>query len=829
MAENTKSNNFMAKLATFIVDKRNLFFLIFAILIIFSAFSRNWVNVENDLTAYLPDGTETKAGLDLMADEFTTFGSAKIVAANVTMADAEKIEEIIKNDDDVSTYTFDDSNEHFVNSTALFDVTFVYPEDDDRALEALDELKESLSDYDLYVQTSMGDQSSELIASEMSVVIVLVCIVVLVVLFATSQTYAEVPVLIITFVASAIINMGTNFLLGTISFVSNSVTIVLQLALSIDYAIILCNRFKEEHETLPVREAVIEALTKSIPEIFSSSLTTVGGLAALLFMQFKIGPDMGINLIKAILLSLLSVFTLMPGILMLFGNLIDKTHHKSFIPKIDFVGKFAYATRGIVPFIFVGVIAVAGYLSTKTPYVYSYDTIETPITNISQETDNLIKENFGTKNMMALIVPTGNYETEKALLNEITSKDYVNSAVGLSNTEALDGYMLTDKLTPRQFSELSDVDFEVAELAYAAYAANDENYGKIVGGISSYSVPLMDMFIFVHKEIDEGYVTLDDDLTDTLNDAYVQINNAKLQLQGENFSRMLIYFDLPLSGDSTFSAIDEVRSIAKKYYPDGDVYLVGDSTANYDFCTSFQTDNIVVSVLSILVVLVVLLFTFTSVGMPLLLILVIQGVIWINFIFPTVEHKDIFFMAYLIVSSIQMGANIDYAIVISGRYMELKNKMSHRDAIIQTMNLSFPTIITSGSILAIAGGLIGQLSSEATIVGIGQALGRGTVISLIIVMFVLPQILLLGGGIIEKTSFSVKTKLRRYSSSGKIIVDGLVRGNISGTVNGIFKGTIDGDADLSVISGSARNEADEQAALALEENLAEDNSGKESC
>lgn len=827
MADNNKSESFMIKLSTFIVDKRNLFFLIFAILIIFSAFSQSWVNVENDLTAYLPDGTETKAGLDLMEEEFTTFGSAKIAAANVTIDDAEKIEEIIKSCDDVSTCTFDDSDEHFVNSTALFDVTFVYPEDDDRALEALDKLKESLSDYDLFVQTTMGDQSSELIANEMNVVIVLVCIVVLAVLFVTSQTYAEIPVLIITFLASAIINMGTNFLLGTISFVSNSVTIVLQLALSIDYAIILCNRFKEEHETLPIREAVIIALSKSIPEIFSSSLTTIGGLAALLFMQFKIGPDMGINLIKAILLSLLSVFTLMPGVLVLFGNLIDKTHHKSFIPKIDFVGKFAYATRKVIPFVFIAIIAVAGYLSTKTPYVYSYDTIETPITNASQETDKLIKENFGTKNMMALIVPTGDYDTEKELLAEITSKDYIASAVGLSNTEALGGYMLTDKLTPRQFSELTDVDFEVAELAYAAYAANGDNYGKIVGGISSYSVPLMDMFIFIHKEIDEGYVTLDDDLTETLNDAYVQINNAKLQLQGENFSRMLLFFDLPLSGDDTFGAIDEVRAIAKKYYPDGDIYLVGDSTANYDFCTSFSTDNIVVSVLSVLVVLVVLLFTFTSVGMPLLLILVIQGVIWINFVFPTIEHKDIFFMAYLIVSSIQMGANIDYAIVISGRYMELKNKMSHRDAIIQTMNLSFPTIITSGSILAIAGALIGQLSSEATIVGIGQALGRGTVISLIIVMFVLPQILLLGGGIIEKTSFSVKSKIRRHTSSGKIIVDGLVRGNISGTVNGIFKGTIDGDADLNIISGTAKNEADMQAELFIEESIAEENYGKE--
>lgn len=814
MDNNSKSENFMIKLATFIVDKRNLFFLIFAILIIFSAFARSWVDVENDLTAYLPDGTETKAGLDLMEEEFVTFGSAKIAAANVTMDDALEIEEIIKEDENVSTYTFDDTKDHFVNSTALFDVTFIYPEDDERALEALDELKGKLDGYDLFVQTTMGDQTSELIANEMNVVIVLVCVVVLVVLILTSQTYAEIPVLIITFLASAIINMGTNFLLGTISFVSNSVTIVLQLALSIDYAIILCNRFKEEHQTLPIREAVIEALSKSIPEIFSSSLTTIGGLAALLFMQFKIGPDMGINLIKAILLSLLSVFTLMPGILMLFGNLIDKTYHKSFIPKIDFVGKFAYATRKVVPFIFVAVIAGAGYLSTKTPYVYSYDTIETPIINSAQETDNLIKENFGTKNMMALVVPAGNYDAEKKLLGEISALDYTASTVGLSNSEAMNGYMLTDRLTPRQFSELTDVDFEVAELAYAAYAASNEEYGKIVGGISSYSVPLMDMFIFIHKEIEEGYVKLDDDLTETLDDAYVLIDNARQQLKGEHFTRMLLYFDLPLSGDDTFAAIDKIRAMAKKYYPDGEIYLVGDSTANYDFCTSFATDNIVVSVLSILVVLVVLLFTFTSVGMPLLLILVIQGVIWINFVFPTVEHKDIFFMAYLIVTSIQMGANIDYAIVISSRYMDLKNKMSHREAIIETMNLSFPTIITSGSILAIAGGLIGQLSSEATIVGIGQALGRGTIISLIVVMFVMPQILLLGGGIIEKTSFSVKSRLKRFGSNkGKLIVDGLIRGNVNGTVSGIFKGTIDGDADIALISGTADNEMKEEEVL----------------
>ncbi len=138
-----------------------------------------------------------------------------------------------------------------------------------------------------------------------------------------------------------ILNMGTNFLLGTISFVSNSVTNILQLALSLDYAIIFCNHFKEEHQTMPLKEAVIESLSKSIPEISSSSLTTIGGLVAMLFMQFKIGADMATCLIKAILFSMISVFVVMPGLLMLFGPYMDKTKHRNFVPKISFVGRYA--------------------------------------------------------------------------------------------------------------------------------------------------------------------------------------------------------------------------------------------------------------------------------------------------------------------------------------------------------------------------------------------------------------------------------------------------------------------------------------------------------
>ena len=153
-----------------------------------------------------------------------------------------------------------------------------------------------------------------------------------------------------------------------------------------------------------------------------------------------------------------------------------------------------------------------------------------------------------------------------------------------------------------------------------------------------------------------------------------------------------------------------------------------------------------------------------------------------------------------------MGANIDYAIVIASRYTELKNEMSHKEAIIETMNFAFPTIITSGTILAVAGTLIGQMTSEAAIVGIGQSLGRGTIISIILVMFILPQILLLGGAVVDKTSFSMPSVIKRYNAGGRVRVDGLVHGEISGTVNGTIHAIVEGKVDLNLISGSAGEE-----------------------
>ena len=815
MAKQTKNvssggESFMVKLSTFIVDKRNLFFLITIILVIFSMFSRNWVEVENDLTFYLPEDSETKKALNVMDGEFTTYGTAEVMVANIACEEAERMLDDLKEIKGVQSIDFDDTTDHYNNASALYSITFDYDETDDACLDSLDKVKEYLSGQDIYVKTDLGNTQAETIEREINMIMVYVAIVIVAVLLFTSETYGEIPVLILTFGVGMIVNQGTNYLLGKISFVSNSVTSILQLALSIDYAIIFCNRFKEEHKSLPIREAVILALSKSIPEIGASSLTTIGGLVAMLFMQFRLGPDMAICLIKSIGFALLSAFVVMPGLLVLFGPLIDRTGHKNFVPKISFIGSYDYATRHIVPIIFIVVLFFAFRLSNDCPYAYGYSVLSTPKLNETQIAENMIEDNFSSSNMMALVVPKGDYEKEAQLLKELESYDEVDYTMGLANIDALDGYKLADKLTPRQFAELAGLDYEAAQVVYAAYAAENESYGELVGNIATYKVPLIDMFLYVCDKVDSGVVTLSDEQTDMLHDAEVQMTSAKNQLQGETYSRMLLYLTLPVSGDETYHFTDKILEIARSYYPDEDVFLAGNSTNEYDFEKSFAVDNTVVSIVSVLIVLVVLLFTFNSAGMPLLLILVIQGSIWINFSFPTITGKYLFFLGYLVVSSIQMGANIDYAIVIGSRYQELKAKMTKKAAIIDTLNFAFPTIITSGSILAISGFLIGNLTSEPVIAGIGESLGRGTVLSIFLVMLVLPQILLTGTAFIDKTSFSMPgvSVGEHRALTGKVFVNGMVRGHISGNVRGQICAMVDGDVDLNVISGSADEKSD---------------------
>ena len=799
--EKKKQMSLMEKIASVIVDKRNILFLAFLAAAIFCAFSRNWVQVNDSLTDYLPENTETRQGLELMEQEFVTFGTAEIMVQNITFEQAQALCEKIEHTDGVKSVEFDDSRDHYASASALFSVTFDGEENDQVSIDALAEVREKLSDYDLYVSSTVGNPLKAVINSEMLVVDIIAVVIIVLVLLLTSKTYAEIPVLLITFGAAAILNMGTNYLMGEISFVTNSIAIVLQLALAIDYAIILCHRYMEEHENKPAREAAIIALSKAIPEISASSLTTVSGLLALSFMQYKLGYDIGVVLIKAILLSLCSVFLLMPGLLVTFSKLIDKTHHKNFVPKISFLGRAAYATRYVIPPIFSCVIVGAFIFAGRANYVYSQYSVSSIRHNDTQIADMLIEEQFGSTNQMAVIVPSGDYEREARMIENIEDLPRTVSVTGLANIEAVDGYYLISRLTPRQFAELTDLDFEVAKVLYSGYAMEQDDYGQIATNLDNYSVPLLEMYDYLCTQKDQVSINLPEETEESMEDLEQQLNDAKLQLKSEKWSRIVLEMDLPTEGEESFEYLDILHGIIARYYDD--YYLVGDTTSCSDLKASFENDNMLISILSILFVIIVLIFTFHSAGLPVLLILIIQGSIWCNFSFPYLKGNNLFFLTYLIISAIQMGANIDYAIVISSRYMELKEQMPLREAMVETLNQAFPTIITSGTMLASAGIVIGFMTSNETISAIGMYLGTGTLISIFLVMFVLPQILLLGDTIIRKTSFSINKGAAVTHKTGLIRVNGRVRGQLDGLIDaeihGVFRGTLNAVIDVGSV------------------------------
>lgn len=824
MSKAKQEKSFFEKLATFIVDKRNLFFFLYIAATVFSIFSSGWVQVCNDLTNYLPEDTETRKGLVIMQDELVTYATARIMVSNVSYEIGEALADEMAEIEGVSAVAFDKSEDHFQKSSALFDVTFEGETEDQISKDAMNEIKELLSPYDSYISSEVGYSLVDTLGMEMAIILAVGVVIIIAVLIFTSRSYAEVPVLLITFALAAVLNMGSNYMLGEISFVSNSVAVVLQLALAIDYAIILLHRFVEEREHKEAREACISALSHAIPAISASSLTTVSGLLAMTFMQFRIGMDLGIVLIKAILLSLLSVFTLMPGLLMVFDRAIQKTRHKTFLPQIDGWGKFVIKTRYIGVPVFFALMIGAMILAQKCPYVYDYAGVETARKSESQIVNEKIRENFGSQNVMALLVPKGDYESEKKILEELEGYEEVNYALGLANVEAMDGYTLTDGLTPRQFSEMIDMDYELVQFLYAAYAVENENYGSVVNGLDTYTVPLMDMFLFLYDQVQEGYVTLDEELEGDLEELHEQLTSARAQMIGENYSRMVINLDLPEEGEETFAFLQTIHRVAEKYYDAEDVILAGNSTNDYDLSVSFKTDNIMVNILSIVFVIIVLLFTFQSVGLPILLIMVIQGSIWMNFSAPTISGTPIFFMSNLIVTAIQMGANIDYAIVISNWYSELKQTMPKKEAMIRTLNLSFPTVITSGSILASSSFLICQITTEPSIAGMGECICRGTLISMVVVMLVLPQILYLGDVIVEKTRFNIKVPeiiTKPESAAGTVFVNGRVRGRVSGVVDANMYGVIHGEVSAMMEVGASEKkeaEAKEDESIEAEEN-----------
>ena len=801
---------FMERVAAFIVDRRYLFVVLFVALCIFSIFTSNGVDVNEDLTDYLPDDSETRQGLQIMDREFLTYGDARVMVSNITYAKAEELAEMLRSVDGVKTVTLENDQDHYNAASALFEVVFDGEKLDNVSIQGVENVRNALRDYDTYIMTEVGNPTGEILEKEMQMVFVILVVIIILVLLLTSQTYAEVPILLITFGVSVWINKGTNYWFGEISFITNSIAAVLQLGLAIDYAIILCHHYTEERAHNTPRDAVVKALTVAIPEISASSLTTISGLLALAFMKIKIGSDMSLVLVKAILFSMLTVFLLMPALLLLMSPWLDKTHHRRFLPRIDGWGRFTIKSRYIVPPVFVVILIAACILANHCPYVFGYSTLDTLKQNEYKLSEKKINATFGEVNQVALIIPFEDYESEAKLVDDLKELNGVDHLVALADTEAKDGYMVTDSLTPRQFAELTDIDISVSRAAYTAYCTSNENFTQAIGqlvdlsNIDNCTVPLIDMIKFLYEQRDVYESRIDASLMDDLEEMYDDLIDGERQLHTKDYSRIILFLNLPVESEETYDYLTVIKGVIGKYYTES--YFVGETAKDKDFSAAFSEDNMLISILTIVFVVAILLMTFKSVALPLLLILVIQGSIWINFSFPTILHSNLYFLAYLIVSAIMMAANIEYATVISSRYLKLKETMPYKDAMIEALNLAFPTVVTSGSILAAAGISIGVLSSENTVASIGICLGRGTLLSMFLVMGVLPQILLLGDTIVEKTSFTIGHHVQTQNLSGAMRVNGHVRGYINGYVDAEIRGIVNGTVSASIDIGAVETE-----------------------
>ncbi len=757
MAEKDRRQpDIMHRIATLIVNNRYFIILLFLVAAVYCALSIGRVKVSSDLTTFLPADTETRRGLTIMETEFETYASENIMLSNITYETASALAEQIRQIDRVASVAFDDSAAHYVSASALLTISYNGTSGDRAVKSAKSAVEQILSPYDTYSYSISMESYSAQLAQEMVGVLTIAVLVIMAILLFTSRSYFEVVIFLLVFVFAALLNMGTNFWFGTISTITNSIAVIMQLALAIDYAIIFSHRYQDECLVFDTpREALIEALSQSIIEISSSSLTTISGLVALMLMQFRLGYDLGMVLAKSIVCSLLTVFLLMPGLILLFPKAIRRTVHKSLIPDIRPWGRFLMRSGYCFVWLFLLVIPAAVILSGKTTYAFDDNSVTELVYSESRAAMHRITDTFDHSTSVAILVPAEDLEKEKTVLRRVRELDEIKSTMGLASIEIDDEHVLTDKYTPRMFAELLDISYEEASLLFQAYGIRHEEYQAIFGTTENYEVPLVDMFLYLFDMIDRGVVTLDDEQQSKLDELRGTLEFGVAQLRGEHYNRLIFTADVPVEGEESAALVEKVRAIAEESYGPGAILVVGDITSSRDLRDSYTGDSRLISILTILFVYTILLFTFRSFIGAAILVFVIQGSIWINFSFPYLEGSIPSFVTNMIVSAIQMGATIDYAIVLMNRYLVGRKTLPKKEAMANAVSQSFPTVLTSGSIMTLAGLLIAYRVSDVYVGHIGLAVGRGAFTSVILVLTVLPQLLVLLDSLISKTTFSL--------------------------------------------------------------------------
>ena len=697
-----QGENFQKKkfdLPDFIIRKSRAIEKVFIVMVLISAVMAPFVEVNYDLTEYLPDSVESRQGLNIMEDTFGYPGTARVMIKDVTLYEAKAYKDRLEKVDgvdrilwlDTSTNVF--SGEGFIDYTsidqyykddcAVMDVIFEEGDTSKKTSAAIDDMKEITGEKGCYVGMAVQDKSvAKNVRSEMQMILVIGVFMIFLVLCLTTNSWVE-PFLYLTVMGVAVvINKGTNLFLGEISFLTNSVSAVLQLAVSMDYSIFLIHAFTRYKKAgMGQTEALRAAIDEALNSIFASSLTTIVGFIVLVFMRFSIGYDMGIVLAKGIVCSLLTVVLFMPAMIIRLAGWMERTAHRPFLPEFDRLSRGIYRVRYLVLAI-VAVLVLPAYTAQgMNSYMYGNDAVGagegTEVYADEQEIDRI----FGRSNMMMALVPSGDNVREREFSQELSDLPYTKTVMSLSQT--------------------------------------------------------------LPEGVPESF--LPESVTGLLHDE-------------SGWSRILIYVRSKGESEAAFRYADEISAIMKEYYP-GESYLVGATPSTQDIKATITEDYSRVNTLSLIGVFVVVMFSFKSILIPLIAMIPIEVAIFINMAVPYIAGETMIFMGYIIVSSIQLGATVDYAILTTNNYIACRKTMEKEAAAVETLKRSIPSILTSGSILTIVGYILYHISSIAAIGDMGHLIGRGATLSMLLVCTFMPALLVLGDRVLMNNELEM---IRQY-------------------------------------------------------------------
>ena len=678
----------MERYTQFLLKHKKLIIGVFVLAAVLCAVLSGLVGVNYNFADYLPDDAASTRALEVMDEEYSqSVPNMRVLVYEVSIpqalaykekiADVDGVEEVNWLDDAVDIYEPLELAEQktvedwYKDGNALFSVTV----DEKKQDSVIPAVREIIGEENCMSGTAVTSVLAPVNTSvEVQQIMFLAVPIIFLILILTTNSWFEPVLFMITIGVAILINRGTNLMFGTVSFVTNAAGSVLQLAVSMDYSIFLLHRFSENREEgLPVEKAMIEAVKQSVGSILSSGLTTVTGFLALVLMRFKIGPDMGWVMSKAIVLSLVSVLCFLPALAISTYRLIDKTQHRTFVPKFDKFAGLVMKLRIPALALVILILPVSFLGQMKNDFFYGGSRVySTQATQMGRDMEAIDKM-FGSSNPVVLMVPKGDMEKEIAMNEELKKLDCVTSVVSYVNSV---GNAIPSSFLPS----------ETVSRLYSAH-----------------------------------------------------------------YSRFVITMEAEEKDPDWYEKVNDIRNIGEKYYGDKSQYA-GDLVSTEDLKTTITQDNAKVNFLAIAFVFCILLVNFKSLSLPVILTLVIESSIWINLGIPYFRGQTLFYIGYLIISTVQLGATIDYAILFSDRYMDFRKTLPKKEAAFMTLRTCTISILTSAAVLTLAGVILGKVSTNGVLSQLGILIGRGAALSFVLVIFVLPTLLILFDGVIRRTT-----------------------------------------------------------------------------